>query len=211
MKMISGNILSGLSPVSPPVLIGASTGGPEVLETLLASLCADAPPIAIVQHMPARFTATFAQRLDRACAIEVREARHGDRLHSGLALIAPGDRHMRIARDRRGYYVTLDDGEPVNRYRPSVDVLYESAARLGGEGMGVLLTGMGNDGAAGLLALRRRGALTLAQDEHSCAVFGMPRAALKLGAAARSEDVGGIAKAIRNHGRGLNNAIGLCA
>lgn len=208
---MNGKSLSRRPTRAPPVLIGASTGGPDALEALLASLPEDAPPIAIVQHMPALFTTGLAERLDRACRLQVSEACHGERLHRGRVLIAPGDRHMCIARDRRGYYVTLDGGEPVNRYRPSVDVLYESAVRWGDECLGILMTGMGCDGAVGLLALRRRGALTLAQQQDSCRVFGMPRAALKMGAVVRSEDISGIAQAIRHHGRGLNHAIGLCA
>jgi two-component system chemotaxis response regulator CheB len=169
------------------VAIGASTGGTEVLKQLLDAMPADAPPMVIVQHMPEQFTAAFARRLNETSAMTVREAAPGDIVRAGTALIAPGDRHMTLVAQGRGTLaVALHDGPLVNRHRPSVDVLFSSAARtLGAAAIGVLLTGMGRDGAKGLLEMRKAGALTLAQDEASSIVFGMPRAAIELGAAAR--------------------------
>jgi two-component system, chemotaxis family, protein-glutamate methylesterase/glutaminase len=172
---------------SPVIAIGASTGGTEVLKQLLDAMPADAPPIVIVQHMPERFTAAFAKRLNETSAMTVREAMAGDVLRTGTALIAPGDRHLSLAWNGPGSIgVALHDGPLVNRHRPSVDVLFSSAARtLGASAIGVLLTGMGRDGAIGLLEMRKAGALTVAQDEASSIVFGMPKAAIELGAAVR--------------------------
>jgi two-component system chemotaxis response regulator CheB len=169
------------------VAIGASTGGTEVLKQLLDAMPADAPSMVIVQHMPEQFTAAFARRLNETSAMTVREAAPGDIVRAGTALIAPGDRHMTLVAQGRGTLaVALHDGPLVNRHRPSVDVLFSSAARaLGAAAIGVLLTGMGRDGAKGLLEMRKAGALTMAQDEASSIVFGMPRAAIELGAAAR--------------------------
>ena len=164
------------------VAIGASTGGARALETILTRLPADSPAILIVQHMPAVFTALFAERLDGLCRIEVREARHGDRVLPGRALVAPGGRHMSVRRGA-GYAVEVRDGPAVNRHAPSVDVLFRSVAEAaGGNALGILLTGMGDDGARGLRAMHDAGAATIAQDEASCVVFGMPRAAIALGA-----------------------------
>ncbi len=166
------------------VMVGASTGGTEAIRHLLQPLPADSPGLLITQHMPAGFTRSFAQRLDQICAVTVVEATHGERVLPGHAYIAPGDLHMRLARSGANYVVELDPGPPVNRHRPSVDVLFASAARVAGvNAIGVILTGMGRDGAAGLLAMREAGALTLAQDEASCVVFGMPREAIALNAA----------------------------
>jgi len=169
------------------IALGASTGGTEVLKQLLDAMPADSPPIVIVQHMPERFTAAFARRLNESSAMTVREARPGDVLQPGLALIAPGDRHMSVSRyNRTDIGIALHDGPLVNRHRPSVDFLFASVARaLGSAAAGVLLTGMGRDGAQGLLEMRKAGALTMAQDEASSIVFGMPRAAIELGAAAK--------------------------
>jgi two-component system chemotaxis response regulator CheB len=168
----------------PLVAIGASTGGTEAIRALLAALPPEAPPLAIVQHMPEPYTRAFAQRLDALSALEVRQAEAGDLLRPGLALIAPGNRHLQIRAGREGYVVALEDGPPVCRHRPSVDVLFRSAAAAArASAIGVLLTGMGSDGAEGLLALRRAGAVTLAQDEATSIVFGMPREAIELGAA----------------------------
>lgn len=166
------------------IVIGASTGGTEVLKQLLDAMPADAPPIVIVQHMPEHFTAAFAKRLNETSAMTVREAAAGDVLVAGTALIAPGDRHMTLVRQGRGVVgIALHDGPLVNRHRPSVDVLFASAARtLGASAIGVLMTGMGRDGAKGLLAMRKAGASTMAQDEASSIVFGMPRAAIELDA-----------------------------
>jgi two-component system chemotaxis response regulator CheB len=166
------------------VAIGASTGGTRAIETLLRAMPPDAPGIVIVQHMPAHFTASFASRLNQVCAIEVREARDNDPVAPGVALIAPGDRHMVLQRSGARYHVRIKDGPPVHHQRPAVDVLFMSVARNAGRNaVGVILTGMGADGASGLLAMRESGAYTIAQDEASCVVFGMPREAIRLGAA----------------------------
>ncbi|MGD2063749.1 MAG: chemotaxis response regulator protein-glutamate methylesterase [Nitrospirota bacterium] len=169
-----------------PVLIGASTGGTEALHSLLPRLPQDAPPIAIVQHMPPGFTASFAQRLNRMCAPYVHEAQDGDRLVAGEILIAPGGIHMEVIGDRAHPRVRLSATERVNRHCPSVDVLFHSAARVLGEhAVGILLTGMGRDGAAGMKAMFDAGAFTIAQDRKSSVVYGMPHAAMELGAASR--------------------------
>jgi two-component system chemotaxis response regulator CheB len=188
------------------IAIGASTGGTEVLKQLLDAMPADAPAMVIVQHMPERFTAAFARRLNETSAMTVREAVAGDVLRPGTALIAPGDRHLSLVRNSRGALaIALHDGPLVNRHRPSVDVLFSSAARtLGGAAAGVLLTGMGRDGARGLLEMRTAGALTMAQDEASSVVFGMPRAAIELGAAARVLPADLIAAALLRAARGDN-------
>ena len=166
------------------IAIGTSTGGTQALEVLLRKLPNDCPGIVIVQHMPEKFTASFAQRLDGLCGIEVREARSGDRVLPGLALIAPGGRHMVLCRNGAQYHVDVIDGPPVNRHRPSVDVLFRSVAlRAGPNAIGAIMTGMGDDGANGLLEMRQAGARTLAQDEESCIVFGMPKEAIQRGAA----------------------------
>ncbi len=166
------------------VCIGASTGGTEALREVLTALPADCPPIAIVQHMPEKFTAAFSRRLDGLCAIDVKEAADGDLLLPGQALIAPGNRHMVLERVGEKLRVAIKDGPPVARHRPSVDVLFRSAAQSAGpNALGMLLTGMGDDGARGLLEMRAAGARTVAQDEASCIVFGMPKEAIALGAA----------------------------
>jgi two-component system chemotaxis response regulator CheB len=165
------------------VAVGASTGGTDALRLLLQAMPPDCPPIMIVQHMPEAFTAPFARRLDSHCSITVREARHGERLLPGLALIAPGNRHMLMRRCGGTYIVDLHDGPPVSRHRPSCDVLFRSVAEAAGpQAIGVIMTGMGDDGARGLKEMRDAGARTLGQDEESCVVFGMPREALRLGA-----------------------------
>ncbi len=164
--------------------LGASTGGTEALRVVLAALPADAPGTVIVQHMPETFTKGFANRLDGLCRIHVKEAQDGDRILPGQALIAPGNRHMSVVRSGAAYIVRLSDDDPVNRHRPSVDVLFDSCARaLGRHAVGAIFTGMGNDGARGLLAMRDAGAATIAQDEATCVVFGMPREAIERGAA----------------------------
>ncbi|MGO8713170.1 MAG: protein-glutamate methylesterase/protein-glutamine glutaminase [Rhizomicrobium sp.] len=166
------------------VCIGASTGGTEALYDVLTALPADAPGIAIVQHMPAGFTRSFADRLDGACQIRVKEARDGDRILQGHALLAPGGLHMAVTRIGANYMVRVAPGQPVNRHCPSVDVLFQSAARhVGSNAVGAILTGMGNDGAKGMLAMRQAGGRTIAQDEATCVVFGMPREAIALGGA----------------------------
>lgn len=164
--------------------LGASTGGTEALREVLTALPADAPGIVIVQHMPERFTASFAQRLDSLCAIKVKEAIDGDRVLPGHALLAPGSYQTALQRSGAHYTVRVYSGPPVNRHRPSVDVMFESCAEYcGANAVGALMTGMGNDGAKGLLAMRQAGAATIAQDEASSVVFGMPREAIALGAA----------------------------
>jgi len=165
------------------VAIGTSTGGTQALERLLSNLPADAPGIVIVQHMPEKFTAMFAQRLNQLCQIEVREAVNGERLLPGHALIAPGGKHLRLTRSGAYYKVEVLDGPLVNRHKPSVDVLFRSVAKFAGaNAMGIIMTGMGDDGARGLREMRDAGAYTLAQDERSCVVFGMPKEAIALGA-----------------------------
>lgn len=167
--------------------IGASTGGCEALAVVLGGLPADAPGALAVIHMPEGFTKSFATRLDKACAVRVSEARDGDRVLPGHVLIAPGNFHMEVVRSGAATVVRVRPGPPVNRHRPSVDVLFESCAReLGPNAVGAILTGMGNDGARGLLAMRLAGSRTVAQDEASCVVYGMPKEAVALGAA---EDV----------------------
>jgi two-component system chemotaxis response regulator CheB len=166
------------------IAIGASTGGTEAIRDVLDAMPATSCGIVIVQHMPAPFTASFAKRLDERCAIEVREASPGDEVRPGCALIAPGDRHLVVVSHGRTLHVDVIDGPLVSRHRPSVDVLFRSVAvSAGASSVGVILTGMGADGAAGLLDLRKADAYTIAQDEPSSAVFGMPKEAIKRGAA----------------------------
>ncbi len=170
----------------PIVCIGASTGGTEALRDVLVDLPATTPAILIVQHMPERFTAAFASRLDGLCGMRVREAEHGDVVEPGNVLIAPGGRHMVLQRTGSRYTVQIIDGPHVSRHRPSVDVLFRSAAYgAGRNALGILLTGMGDDGAKGLLEMRQAGAMTVAQDEESAVVFGMPKEAIALGGAQR--------------------------
>nr|WP_322048760.1 chemotaxis response regulator protein-glutamate methylesterase [Paraburkholderia sp. J67] len=166
------------------IIVGASTGGTEAIREVLQPLPPDAPAVLIAQHMPPGFTKSFAQRLNGLCRITVKEAEHGERVLPGHAYIAPGHAHLLLARSGANYIAHLSDDPPVNRHRPSVDVLFRSAAQHAGKNaIGVILTGMGRDGAAGLLEMRKAGAFTLAQDEASCIVFGMPREAIALGAA----------------------------
>jgi two-component system chemotaxis response regulator CheB len=166
------------------VCIGASTGGTEALADVLETLPAGAPGILIVQHMPAGFTAAFANRLNGMCQIRVKEGEDGEPVLPGHAYIAPGARHMLLQRTGLRYHIAIKDGPPVSRHRPSADVLFRSAAQYaGGNALGVIMTGMGDDGARGLLEMRRLGASTRAQDEESCVVFGMPKEAIACGAA----------------------------
>ncbi|WP_445157855.1 protein-glutamate methylesterase/protein-glutamine glutaminase [Halomonas sp. E14] len=166
------------------IIIGASTGGTEAIRAVLEPLPANSPAILITQHMPGGFTRSFAERLNRLCSLTVKEASDGERVLPGHAYIAPGDAHLKLARSGANYVARLDDGPPVNRHRPSVDVLFHSAAtQAGRNAIGVILTGMGKDGAAGLLEMRQAGSATLAQDEASCVVFGMPREAIAVGGA----------------------------
>lgn len=166
------------------VALGTSTGGTQALEFVLTQLPGDCPAVLVVQHMPEKFTAAFAHRLNNLCQCEVREACDGDRLRAGSVLIAPGGRHMQVRKQGTSYVVSVADGPPVNRHKPSVDVLFMSVARAAGaSATGIIMTGMGDDGARGLLAMKQAGANTIAQDEQSCVVFGMPREAIELGAA----------------------------
>ncbi len=164
------------------IAIGASTGGTEALRELLEVLPPNTPPIVMTQHMPEQFTKTFAERLNQLCQIYVKEAQEGDSVISGQALLAPGNFHMELRRSGARYYVTLNQEPPINRHRPSVDAMFRSVARYaGGNSLGVILTGMGNDGAAGMLEMKQAGAFNVAQDEASCVVFGMPKEAIKAG------------------------------
>jgi two-component system chemotaxis response regulator CheB len=166
------------------IAIGASTGGTEAIKEVLLRLPPNVPGVVIVQHMPPKFTTAFAERLDKMCALEVREAQDGDSVLTGRALIAPGNYHMLLRRSGARYYVQVKDGPPVHHQRPSVDVLFNSTAQTAGaNALGVILTGMGGDGADGLLAMKEKGAYTIAQDEATCVVFGMPKEAIKKGAA----------------------------
>lgn len=185
-------------PVTEPIVcIGASTGGTEALRDVLVDLPAGAPATLIVQHMPERFTAAFARRLDGLCRVRVKEAEDGDVLEAGLVLIAPGGQHMMLRRTGSRYTAHIVDGPHVSRHRPSVDVLFRSAAYAAGRNaIGVMLTGMGDDGANGLLEMRQAGAMTLAQDEESCVVFGMPREAIAIGAAHKTVPLGRVAHEI---------------
>lgn len=180
------------------IAIGASTGGTVAIEEVLTQLPAHAPPVVIAQHIPAGFSAAFAERLDKVCTVEVREARDGDVAKPGRALVAPGNRHMRVRNTASsGWVVQLDDGPKVCYQRPSVDVLFQSVAEQAGRNAaGAILTGMGSDGADGLLAMRRAGASTIAQDEATCVVFGMPREAILRGAAAQTLPLGRIPRAL---------------
>lgn len=179
------------------VAIGTSTGGTQALEAVLNALPRVCPGIIIVQHMPEKFTASFAARLDSLCEIEVREAKNNDRVIPGLALIAPGGRHMLLKRSGAYYHVEVVDGPVVNRHRPSVDVLFRSVAKFAGKNAtGIIMTGMGDDGAHGLKEMHDAGAHTVAQDEETCVVFGMPKEAIKLGGVDRVMGLQDIPKAI---------------
>jgi two-component system chemotaxis response regulator CheB len=180
------------------VCIGASTGGTEALKDVLTALPADSPGIVVVQHMPEDFTAAFARRIDGLCRIEVREAKDGDEVRPGLALIAPGSHHMLLKRIGASYRVSIQDGPLVSRHRPSVDVLFRSAAQYAGaNAVGIILTGMGDDGAKGLLEMKNAGAFTIAQNEATCVVFGMPRMAIEAGAVQKILPLDLIASEIR--------------
>ena len=176
------------------VLIGASTGGTESLRVVLERLPIDSPGAVIVQHMPEMFTANFARRLDSLCAVTVKEAENGDAVAQGQVLIAPGNKHLLLQRSGNRYVVEVKEGPLVSRHRPSVDVLFRSAARsAGGNAVGVIMTGMGDDGAQGLLEMRRTGAYTIAEDESTCVVFGMPKEAIARGGAMAVVPLGNIA------------------
>jgi two-component system chemotaxis response regulator CheB len=180
--------------------VGASTGGTEALRVFLEALPLDSPGLVIVQHMPEKFTKSFADRLNETCRISVKEAEDGDTVINGRALIAPGNFHMLLKRSGARYYVEVKEGPLVNRHRPAVDVLFRSTARYaGGNAIGIIMTGMGDDGAKGLLEMRQAGAKTIAQDEASCVVFGMPKEAIKLGGAMKIlplEEIAGYAMSL---------------
>jgi len=179
------------------IAVGASTGGTEAIREFLQAMPEECPGIVIVQHMPEMFTRAFANRLNRDCKIEVKEAEDGDCVRPGRALIAPGNRHLLLQQGPIGYVAQIAEGSLVSRHRPSVDVLFRSVANCaGGKAIGVLMTGMGNDGAQGLLEMRNAGAHTIAQDEASCVVFGMPKEAIRLGAAAQVLPLGQMARAV---------------
>jgi two-component system chemotaxis response regulator CheB len=185
------------------VAIGTSTGGTQALERVLTRLPVTCPGLVIVQHMPANFTRLFAQRLNALCAIEVREARHNDRVLPGQALIAPGGLHLQLRRNGAQYVVDVQDGPQVSRHKPSVDVLFRSVARAAGRNaLGVIMTGMGDDGARGLREMHDAGAVTLAQDEASCVVFGMPKEAIRHGGVDRVCNLDEIPELIAHFGRG---------
>ncbi|HEX9777899.1 MAG TPA: chemotaxis response regulator protein-glutamate methylesterase [Geopsychrobacteraceae bacterium] len=181
------------------VVVGASTGGTEALRLFLQALPLDAPGVVVVQHMPEHFTAAFAKRLDGICGVAVKEAENGDTVIPGRALIAPGNRHLLLKRSGTRYYVEIKDGPLVCRHRPSVDVLFRSASRYAGQNaVGVIMTGMGDDGARGMLELKEAGAVNFAQDEASCVVFGMPKEAIKLGAVDQVLSLEKLAAAVLN-------------
>jgi two-component system chemotaxis response regulator CheB len=183
--------------VNKPVVIGSSTGGTQAIEQVLMALPADAPGIAVVQHMPEKFTAMYAARLNSLCRMQVREAQNGDRLERGLVLIAPGGRHMSLRESGGQYFVAVADGPAVNRHKPSVDVLFQSVASCaGGDALAIIMTGMGDDGARGMKRMHDAGARTVAQDETTCVVFGMPKEAIKLGAVDEVLPLDRIAQAI---------------
>lgn len=177
--------------------IGASTGGVQALTRVLSALPANAPGTLVVQHMPAQFTTSFAERLNNECAVHVKEAQNGDHVVPGQVLIAPGGLHMLLQRSGASYYVTVKDGPPVCRQKPSVEVLFNSVAKYAGaNAVGAILTGMGNDGAGGLLNMRQSGAHTVAEDETSAVVFGMPKEAIDRGAAEKVVPLSDIAKTL---------------
>ncbi len=184
------------------VAIGTSTGGTQALEAVLTQLPRTSTGIVVVQHMPEKFTALFAQRLSGLCAMEVREARDGDRVLPGRVLIAPGGRHMLLQRSGAQYLVQVRDGPMINRHKPSVDVLFRSVAQVAGRNaLGIIMTGMGDDGARGLKEMHQAGALTVAEDESSCVVFGMPKVAIEMGGVSKVLPLDRIAQEIITYGR----------
>ena len=199
--MISADYNPALNRTTDQVIaMGTSTGGTLALEAVLTQLPRTSLGIVIVQHMPSMFTAMFSERLNQLCEIEVREAQNGDRVLPGRALIAPGGKHMMLKRSGAQYIVDVADGPLVNRHKPSVDVLFRSVAKVAGaNALGIIMTGMGDDGARGLKEMRDAGARTIAQDESSCVVFGMPKEAIKLGAAERIMPLQQIPSAIVNY------------
>ena len=191
--------LAGLSMTHKVIALGASTGGTQALEAVLTQLPSSMPGIVVCQHMPARFTTSFARRLNACCELEIREAADGDAVLPGLVLLAPGDLHMMLSLSGAQYQVRVKDGPRVHHQRPAVDVLFSSVAKYAGcNAIGAIFTGMGADGARGLLQMRDAGAHTIAQNEETCVVFGMPREAIRLGAAAEILPLGDIALALQH-------------
>lgn len=198
----SGMTCSPFNPVHSGkiVALGASTGGTDALQQVLAGFPEDMPPVVIVQHMPPVFTKMFAERLDKLSTIRVKEAENGDRLEEGLALLAPGDFQMAVEKDSRGYYVSVRAGEKVSGHCPSVDVLFYSVAHAAeSNAIGAIMTGMGGDGANGLVAMRAKGAYTIGQDKDSCVVYGMPMVAFKLGGCTEQLPLDEISDGILRH------------
>lgn len=182
------------------IAIGASTGGTEATLKILKELPKEIPGILVTQHMPVGFTKMYADRLNKICQIEVREAVDGDRVENGLALVAPGDRHMKLKKDGKGYYVSCSPGEKVSGHCPSVDVLFNSVAETAGKNsVGIILTGMGKDGAQGLMNMKKTGAYTIGQDEKSCVVYGMPMVAYNIGAVQIQASIDNIADILIKH------------
>lgn len=182
-RIPSATIAKGPFPTNRLIAMGASTGGTEALHEVLKNLPANSPPIVIVQHMPPVFTRLYAERINSTCELEVKEAQNGDVLKPGHAFIAPGDAHLRVMRSGSQYILDVAKGEKVSGHCPSVDVLFHSVAEnFKGQSFGLIMTGMGSDGAKGLLSMRQRGAVTLGQDEESCIVYGMPKVAYEIGA-----------------------------
>jgi two-component system chemotaxis response regulator CheB len=181
------------------IAIGASTGGTKALKKVLTRLPRNTPGIVVVQHMPAQFTTSFAEQLDEICQMTVKEAENGDTVSNGLVLIAPGNYHMLLKRSGARYYVQVKKGPLIHHQRPAADVLFKSVAKYAGaNALGIILTGMGRDGAAGLLTMKKAGAINIAQDENSCVIFGMPKEAIKMGSVDHIVDINGIAqKAMR--------------
>ena len=187
------------------VAVGASTGGTEALRVFLEAMPPDSPAIVIVQHMPAAFTRAFAERLNASCAITVSEARQGDRLLRGHAFVAPGNHHLLVQRSGANYMIDIKDGPPVSRHRPSVDVLFRSAARVAGRNaIGVIMTGMGDDGARGLKEMRTAGAHTFGQNEESCVVYGMPKEAKAAGGVEEELSLERLAPGVLRAARAVN-------
>ena len=207
-RSVASRPLARLSTTEKVICIGASTGGTAAIRQVLLGLPADCPPIAITQHMPPGFTASFAARLNSLCPMAVSEARHGERILPGHAYIAPGGKQFRLERSGANYMAVVEDAEPVNRHRPSVEVLFKSAAQvLGPNAYGVMLTGMGGDGATAMKEMRDAGSYNIAQDEASCVVFGMPRMAIQAGAAHEVLPLGKIARALMDRIQGSSGGV----
>lgn len=203
------SVIARMPVTEPIVAIGASTGGTEALREVLEALPATSPAVLIVQHMPEKFTGAFARRLDAGCAVEVKEAEDGDLVMAGRVLIAPGNVHMQLVRNASRYSVRIVEGPHISRHRPSVDVLFRSTAQAAGRNaLGMLLTGMGDDGARGLLEMRQMGCLTIAQDEESSVVFGMPKEAIQRGGAVRILPLNKMAGEITNFARNASRSTG---